>query len=145
MTAGTLNKLPSANIADDPIPPQFLHLFNTSNSNFSAAALFLKQQGRRIESVMGDGNCLFRSLAFIVHKNQDMHMNTREDITCFIKQQKHAFKPYLTQDRNIVRHLQNMPKLGTWGTQVELLGAATFYQVPVYAASKTTDHQTYHW
>ena len=25
-----------------------------------------------------------------------------------------------------------MAKIGTWGTQVELLGAATFYKVPIY-------------
>ena len=82
MAAGILNKVPTADMTDDPIPPQFLHLFNTSyNSNSSEAALFLKQQGRRIENVLGDGNCLFHSLAFILHENQDMHVKTREDIS----------------------------------------------------------------
>ena len=95
--------------------------------------------------MLGDGNCLFRSLAFIVHENQDMHVKTREDITRFIKQHKHMFQPYLTQDRNIDRHLHNMAKPGTWGTQVELLGAATLYQVPIYVASTSQDHQTFHW
>jgi len=146
MAAGIQNKVPTADTTDDPIPPQFLHLFSTRcSSNSSAAALFLKQQGRRIESVLGDGNCLFRSLAFILHENQDMHVKTREDITHFIKQHKQKFQPYLTQGRNIDRHLQNMAKDGTWGTQVELLGAATFYKVPIYIASTSQDHQEFHW
>jgi len=38
-----------------------------------------------------------------------------------------------------------MAKLGTWGTQVELLGAATLYQVPIYVASSSEDPQSFHW
>ena len=38
-----------------------------------------------------------------------------------------------------------MAKNGTWGTQVELLGAATFYKVPIYIASTSQNHQEFHW
>lgn len=34
----------------------------------------------------------------------------------------------------IEAHLANMSQLGTWGTQVEIIAAATQYHTPVYIA-----------
>ena len=85
-------------ITDDPIPPQFLHLFNShkQNNNCTKATLFLKHQGRRIESVLGDDNCLFQALSFLLCGDQGMHTKAKE-IAHFIKQNKSKFLPYLIQ------------------------------------------------
>ena len=133
-------------IPDDPIPPQFLHLFTSHklNDRCNTAVVFLKREGRKMESVIGDGNCLFRSLSFLLCGDQGMHTKAREEIVHFIKENKHKFQPYLMQGI-IDAHITNMFKLGTWGTQVEIIAAATLYQIPIYVASTSQDGLTYHW
>ena len=86
-------------IADDSIPPHFLHLFNLhkQNNNCNIAALFLKHQGRRIESALGDGNCLVWALSFLLCGNQGMHIKAGGKIAHCIKQNKRKFQPYLIQ------------------------------------------------
>ena len=131
-------------ITDDPIPPQFLHLFNPSKNNCDMAVLFLQQKGRKIESVIGDGNCLFRAFSFILCGDQGMHAKFCDDITQFSKQNKQRIQPYLMQG-SVDVHLANMTQLGTWGTQVEIIANATMCQIPVYIATVSTDGVSYHW
>ena len=38
------------------------------------------QQGRKIHSVMGDGSCLFRAIAFSLLKDEDQHYVIRSSI-----------------------------------------------------------------
>ena len=38
--------------------------------------------------------------------------------------------PLIASYQATLTHIHPLAKPGTWGTQVELLGAATFYQVP---------------
>ena len=149
IAAGRYNKPSDATFSDDPIPPQYLHLFDQSNTkektSCSVAEHFLKQQGRKLGSVLGDGNCLFRALSFAIHQHQDMHHKLRIDITQMIKDNKQQFKPFIIGPVPIDRHIINMSKLGTWGTQVELIAASTLFRVPIYVAGKTTNSQTYCW
>lgn len=98
-----------------------------------------------MESVLGDGNCLFRAISFAIYQNQDMHSKIRTDITNMIKNNKHKFKPFITGPQSIDTHVSNMSKLGTWGTQVELIAASTLYNIPIYVASKSTNRLSYHW
>ena len=149
LAAGRYNKPSSATFPDDPIPPQFLHLFVQSKSREKMdcyiAELFLKQQGRKLGTVMGDGNCLFRALSFAIHQHQDMHNKIRTDVTRLIQHNKQQFKPFIIGPVPIDTHINNMSKLGTWGAQVELIAASTLFQVPIYVASKNKNTLTYHW
>lgn len=80
LAAGRYNK-PSSTTFPDPIPPQFLHLFAQSSkekTDCHIAELFLKNQGWKLESVLGDGNCLFWALSFGIHQHQDMHLKFAE-------------------------------------------------------------------
>ena len=94
---------------------------------------------------MGDGNCLFRALSFTLFEDEGLHSKLRSDITQMINDNKHNFKPFLIQELSIETHVRNMRKLGTWGTQVEIIAAATLYQVPIYVASRHVQGQRYCW
>ena len=74
-----------------------------------------------------------------------MHNKLRTDITQLIKDNKQQFKPFIIGPVPIDRHVINMSKLGTWGTQVELIAASTLFQVPIYVASKNTNSYSYCW
>ena len=54
-----------------------------------------------------------------------MHSKIRTDIAEFMKSNKHKFKPHIIGSQSIDTHISNMSKLGTWGTQVELIAAST--------------------
>ena len=147
LASGKYNKPFGATFTDDPIPPQFVHLFHSSQEkqNCTMVQTFLKQQERRIENVLGDGNCLFRAISFAVYHNQDMHTKVRIDISEIIRNNKQKFKPFITGSQSIDARVSNMSKSGIWGTQVELIAAATLYNIPVYVASRSTDGLSYHW
>ena len=104
LAAGKYNKSLGATFPDDPIPPQFLHLFqsNKQDNNCSMAELFLKQQGRKMESVMGDENCLFCALSFTLFEDEELHSKLCSDITQMINDNKHNFKPFLIQESSII-------------------------------------------
>ena len=74
-----------------------------------------------------------------------MHSKIRTDITQLEKDNKHKFKPFIIGPVPIDTHINNMYKLGTWGTQVELVAASTLFQVPIYVASKNKNSLSYHW
>ena len=111
------NKPLGTTFTDDPIPPQFVHLFNSSQEkqNCTVAEIFLTQQGRRMESVLGDGNCLFRAISFAIHESQDMHIKIREDIVETVRSNKQKFKSFIIGPHI---HISNMSKLGTWGLKL---------------------------
>ena len=56
-----------------------------------------------MESVIGNGNCLFQSLSFFLCGDQGMHTKAREEIVHFIKENKHKFQPYLMQGTTVKR------------------------------------------
>ena len=46
---------------------------------------FLQADGRKIHPVVGDGNCLFRALAFALLGEEDHHLLNRSSITRLMK------------------------------------------------------------
>ena len=147
LAAGRYNKPLGATFPDDPIPPQFVHIFqsNKQDNNRIMAELFLKHQGRKMKSVMGDGNCLFRALSCTLFEDEGLHSKTRSDITQMINQNKQNFRPFLIQETSIETHIRKMYKSGTWGTHLEIIAAATLYQLPIYVASRCVQGQAYYW
>ena len=49
-----------------------------------AASLFLSKYGRKVQQVVGDGNCLFRCLSLILFGVQDRHFDVRTSLVNFI-------------------------------------------------------------
>lgn len=89
---------------------------------------------REIKHIIGDGNCLFRCLSQHLFNSQDKHQVVRELVCNFEKENASTFEVYLTpnQSQSIHEHVQLILKNNSWGTQVELIAAATYFQVPIY-------------
>lgn len=136
LAASKYNKPLGATFPDDPIQ---------QDNNCITAELFLKHQGRKMESVLGDGNCLFRALSFRLFEDEELHSKIRSDITHMINENKQKFTPLLIQETSIEAHIRKMYKLGTWGTHLEIIAAATLYQLPIYVASRRVQGQAYYW
>ena len=105
---------PGSQIADIPIPDE---------TGYAALSPFLHQQGRSIERVLGDGNCLFRSLSHQLTGTQDHHLILRKTITKF----EQSYYGMFQQLHNTINrtpfssHIKNMKKTCIWGTTVEII------------------------
>lgn len=85
-------------------------------------------------NVKGDGNCLFRSLAFAVSGNEELHMYFRIMITSFIAKSKNPIVHGETPDDYLNR--TRMKENGVWGTDIELYFAAKFFNCSIFVFSK---------
>lgn len=110
----------------------------------TAAAAILAELGRKILSVKGDGNCLFRALGYYFYGTEMMHSTTRMLVTQFVATNRDRFKP-IVMDGDIESHVTKMQLLTVWGTQVELQAAASLYQVPVYVLTFSRTLNRYTW
>ena len=117
---------------------------NTSTSKGNLAE-FLSKSGRKVRHTLPDGNCLFRSLSVNLFNNEDQHVLIRKILVQFEELNKEKFAKYLTASdaTNINDHICSMVKPFVWGTQVELLAASSFFQVPVYYCQAFQG--TYRW
>ena len=75
-------RLPGSTVADIPIPEDMIpRMPRSPPTGYAILIPFLSQkQGRSIERVLGDGNCLFRALSLQLTGMQDHHLSLRKII-----------------------------------------------------------------
>ena len=120
-------------VAVDHLKANFWHQQFQINCWYAALSPFLHQQGRSIERVLGDGNCLFRSLSHQLTGTQDHHLILRKTITKF----EQSYYGMFQQLHNTINrtpfssHIKNMKKTCIWGTTVETRVPLVLYTYPV--------------
>ena len=92
--------------------------------------------GRKVKKMLPDGNCLFRSLSFCLHRSQDRHLEIRKILVQFIERNGNNYKHLLFR-RTLSEHLECMKKPFVWGTQLEVQAAAHYY-VSLFSHQKTS-------
>ena len=95
--------------------------------------------------MLGDGNCLFRSLSYSFYGDQDLHCDLRNKLVQVVRDNKNRFHHLIMQHTSIDQHIKQMRKIGTWGTQVEIFAMATLFKIPVYVASQNQKSLNYCW
>ena len=109
---------PGSMVADIPIPQDMIPSTSKSPpSGYAILRLFLEKQGRTIERVLGDGNCLFRALSLQLTGVQDDHLRLRKAIArCESKVE--SFKSIhaaINLKTSFVDHVKNMARTCVWG------------------------------
>lgn len=106
---------------------------------------FLDNGGRKVYSVQGDGNCLFRSLSHQLYGSSNRHFDVRSLLVRFENLNWSRFSHLLTEinSPDMQSHIHKMLRPGAWGTHVEIIAASTYFQVPVYFLR--TPSTTYNW
>ena len=92
--------------------------------------------------IRGDGNCLFRALAFVVYKTEDVHSKMRQLLVDFVTNNKHSFQPFIKG--SLEEHVRQMRYMRRWGTAIEVLAAASLMQIPIYTYSPNAEGR-YKW
>ena len=84
----------------------------------------LANLGRKRHPILGDGNCFFRALSFIVNDTEDFHSTVRANIVLFAELNSSFFSKYCTSSR-IDTHIQSMKWERVHATQMEAHVAAS--------------------
>lgn len=90
-----------------------------------------------IEKIHGDGNCLFRALAYSITGTEIEHVKMRRDIVNGLRTFENRlighFPAHKVSDISAEKYICNsqMNKLGTWGTDLEMLGFSLVFDVGV--------------
>ena len=102
--------------------------------------------------IIGDGNCLFRALALELTGSQENHAFVRRTLVNFMIEDSVAshVTNYCGTDVNTYLHIINMAQLGVWGTDVEIVVAATLFQSEIWVytpapSSEDAKVKGYHW
>lgn len=123
---------------DPPISPKY-----------TAFVELLKSSGRKINVTIADGNCLFRALSKALLGTENCHYLIRSKLLTFIYHNSTIFLPHIEQRYKckvqIKHYCLSMDNRGVWGTEIELLAAATLLQVPVYTYTLMINSKLYQW
>ena len=109
---------------------------------------FLQQLNRKVDRVIGDGNCLFRALAKQITGNSENHTNVRKQTMEFIEKNPNTFQSLvgaLDPPRPLEDHVKRLKQSSVWGTTVEIIAAATMLEIDVYEATDSLVPGTPKW
>jgi len=105
------------------------------------ALKYVESLERRVVEIKGDGNCLFRALAFLVYGTEDVHIQMRELLADFISRNKVQFAKLTDK---IDEHILKLKYQRVWGSALELQAIASLLQLPVYTLLPNREG-TYKW
>ena len=108
--------------------------------------VFLHQSNRKIRKICGDGNCLFRCFSYFLFGTEDQHLAVRSLLMRVESLNKELFDNKLTDINadTISQHIHKLLHPCTWGTHVEIMACATYFQSSVYFCYQNTKG-TYQW
>ena len=89
----------------------------------------LEVLGVRVVGMVGDGNCLFRSIADQMEGNPNRHRHYRSTIISFISSRREDFEPFIEDDESFDDYVSRMSTEAEWGGHQELYAAAEALEV----------------
>ena len=104
----------------------------------------LNNQGRTIDAILPDGNCLFRSISKALFGTSSGHLHLRKLIVAFIRSNSKLLGG-LCNPPSMEEHCKHMEKPGKFATQAELQAMASLFQVPVYLFQKPNETRDWEW
>ena len=108
------------------------------------AETFLRDQGRKLYKIAGDGNCMFSAISHQVYGAEGVHVALRLTLQALVQSNIDQYKCLWIRKTPFSIHVQRMKESGWWGTQVELQAASDYFNVPVYVCL-TNSAGVYSW
>ena len=93
---------------------------------------------RTVKHILADGNCLFRSLAYIITGSEDQHMAIRTAILEHMIDIAHLILDHHIQGYSSIQEYishNDMDNEFAWGTDIEMLTLAHLLETPVISYS----------
>ena len=96
---------------------------------------FLRQTNRKVDKVLGDGNCLFRAFAKQTTGRSEDHACLRNLLIKFEEMNPDIFRPLVSTIDPPTTFENHLKQNSVWGTTIEIFAAATMFGVDVYEAT----------
>ena len=90
----------------------------------------------KLYKIIGDGNCFFRALSYAVTGRQNYHNIVRAKIIQHMRQNENALLAYMNSSVDEYLARTEMANLGVWGTDVEIITAASLLKTDIYVYTK---------
>ena len=116
------------------------NIIQAKSSTTNDPTAFLAYHDRKLDSVLGDGNCMFRSLAKQLSGDSDKHGQLRNKLCEFISLNGELLKGWLTDGIILEEHSRSICKPNIFGTQLELKAASTMFDIDIYVATNSLLH-----
>ncbi|KAG9292306.1 hypothetical protein G9A89_009118 [Geosiphon pyriformis] len=100
-------------------------------NNRQQLILQLKQHGLYCKDIVGDGNCLFRSLSDQYYGNPKQHPKIRLEVCEYLEAHRDHFQYFVEDDVPFDDHIVLMKQQGTYGGNMELVGFAQLHRVDI--------------
>jgi len=95
--------------------------------------------GFRIYHVDGDGNCLFRAIAFFIYGSVDQHERARAEIVEQVMTHWGAYTASMPNELNDpLSYAQRLLGINDYGDHVEITAAEVLYNRPFYVWDQAT-------
>jgi hypothetical protein len=91
----------------------------------------LDEAGLRVSSVEGDGNCLFRAIAFQLWDDEALWYRVRAEVVEYIKIHRDHFECFVEDDEPFEDYVARMSSPAEWGGNQEIFAAAQLYGIDV--------------
>ena len=102
-------------------------------NNVHNLGTFLQKHARHRHCILHDGNCLFRSLSYIMHQTESRHAEIRAELVQFTLLNLNHFSGYC-KPLTAEMHTRNMKNNCIWGTHVEIYALSLYLKIPVFVA-----------
>ena len=106
-------------------------------SGYSLLRPFQSKQGRQPVKIQSDGNCLFRAISVALTGSRAYNLQLRQVIAAFEANEQHVLNGLheTINTSKFVDHIKSISQNGVWGTNVEIIAAATLFKMDVYVAT----------
>ena len=94
---------------------------------------------------MGDGNCLFRALSYLILGTEDCHQQVRLTLVDYATCNAEMFSKFCSPLCTLEEPTARIKYETVWETDLEIKVAATYSQLPIYVCTQRRGTLTYYW
>ena len=107
---------------------------STTDDIIFSKPMYLLKQGRQVYRIKGDGNCMYRAISYSMTNDQENYPSLKLLLERFENLNQNLFSGLLTSVNKptITKHIAHLGMPNTWGTHIELIATATYFNVLVY-------------
>jgi len=100
-------------------------------------------QPSKLLHTLGDGNCLFRALSYVITGRQVYHAQVRNKIINHMRSIENILVPHINTSLKCYLHKTGVAQSGVWGTDIEILSASSLLSTDIFVYTKFG--KTYKW
>jgi len=93
-------------------------------------------QPSKLFHILGDGNCLFRALSYVITGQQLYHAQIRHEIINHMMNFEKFLMPHMNTSLNCYLDKTGMAESGVWGTDIEILSASSLLSTDIFVYTK---------